>query len=126
MYSSNSVTMYYHQIVNKRLRLVGNWHKVIYVYVYIYIIFYKAKTLKLKSQHSFHELLNLKYLIQKAMPLNSRNTRVKTATLIILRNCQAEIILSVKGLTSCSPVQMSNGRTLKSEITVVEKHYLTL
>lgn len=60
------------------------------------------------------------------MPLNSRNTRVKTATLIILRNCQAETNLSVEGLISSSPVGMSHGRTLKSEITVVEKHYLTL
>lgn len=55
------------------------------------------------------------------MPLNSRNTRVKTATLILLRNCQAEIHLSVEGLSSSSPVGISHGRTLKSEITVVEK-----
>lgn len=126
-FSCTQVTVFvtmYHWVVNKRLRLVGNWHKVIYVFICVCVYFYKTKTLK--SQLFLWTIKNLKYLIQKAMPLNSRNTRVKTATLIILRNCQAEINLSVEGLISSSPVWMSHGRTLKSEITVVEKHYLTL
>lgn len=125
MYSSVCSNVY-HWVVNKRLRLVGNWHKVVYIYIYIYNFFYNAKTqIKVTTLLSWTIKLK-KHLFQKAMPLNCRNKRVKTATLIILRNCQAEINFNVEGFTKSSPVQMSQGRTLKSEITVVEKHYLTL
>lgn len=60
--------------------------------------------------------------------MNSKNTRVPIATLIILlRSCQAEINLHIEDFTCQVPARCGSfrGRILTLEITVVQKHYLT-
>lgn len=103
-----------------------------YICVYIKYFFNRTKTLKLKSQSSYNGLLNLGEggnHFRKLCHLNSKNTRVKIAALIILlRSYQAEIDLNIEYYICQVPAQYRSlhGRIPKFEMIVVQKHYLTL